>query len=156
MTLRLILGLKKGIKFSMKIYKENNLKYWSRMMQGADVHVSDVTRAMWPMSLLFSWFGENVRHYTMQVTYQSANINCSISVKICQTLMYKPSVLIGGIAFSIVTCFNYIINLFILGPDDPYNCFLFIDGRALQYGCQVRIKWYQFDKQPLRSRPCLL
>lgn len=80
MTPRLIMDPKRGFKLSIEIFEENVLKCWNRMMQG--------TVFMWAMclmGLLFSWFVENVRHYTVLVTYMSAYINCSISVKICQT-----------------------------------------------------------------------
>lgn len=80
MTPRLIMGPKRGLKFSIEIFEENVLKCWKRMMQG-----TVFMWAMWLMGLLFSWIGENVRHYTVLVTYKSAYINCSISVKICQT-----------------------------------------------------------------------
>lgn len=76
MTPRLIMGPKRGLKLSIEIFEENVLKCWNRMMQG-----TVFMWAMWLMGLLFSWFVENVRHYTVRVTYKSAYINCSISCR---------------------------------------------------------------------------
>lgn len=64
------------------------------------------------------------------ISCESGDTIRSFTGKLWQTVIYKPSVLINEIVFTVVTCFNYIVNLFILRAPYYYSVLCsMIEGR---------------------------